>query len=63
KEITPLKFAFKTKIFDFDGDDEVKQVFRWENIEKMNVDELTFKTDKTVGGLLKAHIKNLDHKK
>lgn len=63
KEITPLKFAFKTKIFDFDGDDEVKQVFRWENIEKMNVDELTFKTDKTVGGLLKAHTKNFDYKK
>ncbi|MET4083246.1 8-oxo-dGTP diphosphatase [Pedobacter sp. UYP30] len=60
KEITPLKLAFKTKIFDFDTEGEIKQAFRWKKIDKLNIEELTFKTDKTVGALLKTYSENLN---
>ncbi|MGY3052148.1 8-oxo-dGTP diphosphatase [Pedobacter sp. UYEF25] len=54
KEITPLKLTFKTKIFDFDGNEDIKQAFRWENVAMLNIDALTFKTDRTVGNMLKS---------
>lgn len=50
---TPLNLNFKTKIFDFDTDGEVKQAFRWVGIDSLKIDEFTFKTDKTVAKLLK----------
>ena len=53
KEIVPLKLNFKTRVFDFDGDGETLQAFRWVNINTLSVDEITFKTDKTVVKLLK----------
>jgi len=53
KELAPLKLAFKTKIFDFDTSGEVLQAFRWANINDLNLNEITFKTDKTVVSLLK----------
>ncbi|MFC3563647.1 NUDIX domain-containing protein [Pedobacter jamesrossensis] len=53
KEKAPLQLAFKTKIYDFDGDGEILQEFRWVKIEDLSVDEITFRTDKTVVELLK----------
>ncbi len=51
KEIKPLQLIIKFKPFDFD--ENSKQSFRWINIEKLALNELTFKTDQTVVGLLK----------
>lgn len=53
KEKAPLKLAFKAKIYDFDGKGEILQAFRWVKIEDLAIDEITFKTDKTVAELLK----------
>lgn len=53
KERAPLELAFKTKIYDFDGEGEILQSFRWVRIENLLLDEITFKTDKTVVELLK----------
>jgi 8-oxo-dGTP diphosphatase len=53
KEKAPLQLAFKDVIYDFDGDGEILQAFRWVKIEDLNIDDITFKTDKTVGQLLK----------
>lgn len=53
KEKAPLKLAFKDKIYDFDGEGELLQAFRWVKIEDLAIDEITFKTDKTVAQLLK----------
>ncbi|WP_131537808.1 NUDIX domain-containing protein [Pedobacter nototheniae] len=53
KEKAPLKLAFKTKIYDFDGEGDLLQAFRWVKIEDLSLDEITFKTDKTVVTLLK----------
>ncbi|GAA3949522.1 hypothetical protein GCM10022246_00160 [Pedobacter ginsengiterrae] len=53
KEKAPLQLAFKTKIYDFDEKGEILQSFRWVKIENLLIDEITFKTDKTVVELLK----------
>ncbi|WP_426329211.1 NUDIX domain-containing protein [Pedobacter sp. R-06] len=53
KEKAPLQLAFKDVIYDFDGEGEILQAFRWVKIEDLNIDDITFKTDKTVGQLLK----------
>jgi len=53
KEKAPLKLTFKDVIYDFDGDGEILQAFRWVKIEDLNIEDITFKTDKTVGQLLK----------
>lgn len=56
KEKAPLKLAFKTKVFDFDTAGEVLQAFRWVKIKDLSIDEITFKTDKTVAQLLKDQL-------
>ena len=53
KEKSPLELAFKSKIYDFDGDGDILQAFRWVNINDLSIDSITFKTDKTVARLLK----------
>jgi len=53
KEKAPLELAFKTKIYDFDGNGELLQAFRWVKIQDLSVEEITFRTDKTVAKLLK----------
>ena len=53
REKAPLQLAFKNVIYDFDGEGEILQAFRWVKIEDLNIDDITFKTDKTVGQLLK----------
>jgi 8-oxo-dGTP diphosphatase len=56
KNIYPLQLNFKTKVFDFDGEVEPLQSFRWNKLSEMNEDDFTFPIDKYVAGLL---IKNL----
>ncbi|WP_316796236.1 NUDIX domain-containing protein [Pedobacter agri] len=56
KEKAPLQLAFKTKIFDFDSKGEVLQAFRWVAVKDLDINEITFKTDKTVVALLKATV-------
>jgi 8-oxo-dGTP diphosphatase len=53
KEKAPLQLAFKNKIYDFDGEGEILQAFRWVKIEDLSIEDITFKTDKTVAQLLK----------
>lgn len=53
KEQAPLQLAFKTKIYDFDAEGEVLQAFRWVKIKDLDIEEITFRTDKTVAALLK----------
>ena len=53
KEKAPLELPFKEKIYDFDETGEVLQAFRWAKIRDLSIDEITFKTDKTVAELLK----------
>ena len=54
KEKAPLQLAFKDVIYDFDGEGEILQAFRWVKLEDLNIEDITFKTDKTVGQLLKS---------
>lgn len=56
KEKAPLQLTFKTKIFDFDGEGDVLQSFRWVAINDLDIKEITFRTDKTVAKLLKETI-------
>lgn len=51
KEINPLALKFKTTVFDFD--EGFSQSFRWVKIDEITVDDVTFKTDKTVVDMLK----------
>lgn len=53
REKHPLELAFKTKIYDFDAEGEILQAFRWVKIADLDLDEITFRTDKTVAQLLK----------
>jgi 8-oxo-dGTP diphosphatase len=52
KAISDLNFMTKTTIFDFDGEGDVLQSFRWVNLKDLTTDELTFPTDKYVAELL-----------
>lgn len=51
KEVKPLALKFKTTVFDFD--EGFSQSFRWVKIDDITVDDVTFKTDKTVVDMLK----------
>ena len=52
KAVSDLNFITKTTIFDFDGEGDVLQSFRWVNLKDLTTDELTFPTDKYVAELL-----------
>jgi 8-oxo-dGTP diphosphatase len=56
KNINHLDLNFKTKIFDFDGEGDVLQAFRWVKLSELTEDDFTLPIDKHVAGLL---IKNL----
>ncbi|WP_406826636.1 NUDIX domain-containing protein [Pedobacter sp. KACC 23697] len=58
KEKLPLQLAFKDRIYDFDGEGEILQAFRWVKIADLNIEDITFKTDKTVAQLLKNQYKS-----
>jgi 8-oxo-dGTP diphosphatase len=52
KNVSPLNLMFKTVQFDFDGEGEVLQSFRWINLAGLSEDDVTFPIDKHVVKLL-----------
>jgi 8-oxo-dGTP diphosphatase len=52
KNIDPVNFAIKTAVFDFDGEGDVLQAFRWVKLTELNADDFVFPTDKQVVKLL-----------
>jgi 8-oxo-dGTP diphosphatase len=53
KNTTPFCMPIKTTAFDFDGDTEPLQAFRWMPLTMLNPHDMTFPIDKHVAGLLK----------
>ena len=56
KNITSLNFPIKTIAYDFDGEGDVLQAFRWINIAELTTNDVTFPTDKRVVELLRAEL-------
>ncbi|MDF3078775.1 MAG: hypothetical protein K0S09_2664 [Sphingobacteriaceae bacterium] len=54
----PLKLNFKEKIFDFDGEGDLLQAFRWKAIPELCAEDATFPTDQKVVEMLKQQWKN-----
>jgi 8-oxo-dGTP diphosphatase len=52
KAVSDLRFATKTIVFDFDGEGDVLQSFRWVKLSELTVDTFTFPTDQYVADLL-----------
>jgi 8-oxo-dGTP diphosphatase len=52
KNKEPLQLNFKTMVFDFDGEGEVLQSFRWVKISNLANEDLMFPTDQHVAKLL-----------
>jgi 8-oxo-dGTP diphosphatase len=52
KAVSDLRFATKTVVFDFDGEGDVLQSFRWIKLSELTVDAFTFPTDQYVADLL-----------
>ena len=52
KAVSDLRFTTKTAVFDFDGEGDVLQSFRWINLSELTVDAFTFPTDQYVANLL-----------
>ena len=52
KNIQPLNLDFKTTVFDFDGEGDVLQSFRWVKLNNLIREELLFPTDQHVAKLL-----------
>ena len=53
RNINPLNLSFKTKPYDFDGEGDVLQAFRWAKISNLQVEDVTFPIDQHVVKLLK----------
>ena len=56
RNITPLNFPIKTIPYDFDGEGDLLQAFRWVNIADLTTDDVTFPTDKRVVELLRTEL-------
>jgi len=52
KSSDPINFTIKTLVFDFDGEGDVLQAFRWVKLAELNPDDFIFPTDKRVVELL-----------
>src|ERR1700742_455376 len=52
KNISPLNLVFKSEAFDFDGEGDVLQSFRWIDVNKLQENDVTFPIDKHVVKLL-----------
>lgn len=52
KNLSPLNLIFKSVRFDFDGEGEILQSFRWIGLDKLSEEDVTFPTDKYVVKLL-----------
>ncbi|OCX53965.1 NUDIX hydrolase [Mucilaginibacter sp. PPCGB 2223] len=55
KNIQPINLAVKTTAFDFDGEVEPLQCFRWVKINELKKTDLTFPVDQYVVELLHRH--------
>ena len=53
KNLSPLNLIFKTVQFDFEGQGDILQSFRWINLKDLSEDDVTFPADKYVVNLLK----------
>ena len=47
-----LNFTTKSEVFDFDGEGDILQSFRWVKLAELNAEDLTFPTDRHVANLL-----------
>ena len=56
KNITPLNLIFKTVVFDFDGEGDVLQSFRWVKVSNLGNEEFPFPTDQHAAKLLMNEI-------
>lgn len=56
KNTSPLNLTFKTKVFDFDGEGEILQSFRWADIKNIQPQDVTFPIDQHVVKLLISDI-------
>ena len=56
KNLSPLNLMFKTVQFDFDGEGDILQSFRWISLAALNEGDVTFPTDKQVVKLLLNNI-------
>lgn len=52
KPIILLNITANEKVFDFDGDAEVRQSFRWIKLDELKADDFTFPIDQHVAKLL-----------
>ncbi len=52
KNSTPLNLNIKTEVFDFDGEGDVLQSFRWVKLAELQHEDFLFPTDKHVARLL-----------
>jgi 8-oxo-dGTP diphosphatase len=53
KPKSKINLRMKDKIFDFDSEGDIKQAFRWKKVSDLELDDVTFPTDKRVVELLK----------
>jgi 8-oxo-dGTP diphosphatase len=52
KSVSDLRFTTKTMVFDFDGEGDTLQAFRWVKLSNLTIDDFTFPTDQYVANLL-----------
>jgi len=52
KNIDPINLNIKTIVFDFDGEGDTLQAFRWVNLADLHLEDFIFPTDKRVAELL-----------
>jgi len=52
KNLNDLYLTIKSKVFDFDGEGDVLQAFRWLKLSELSADDFTFPIDKHVAELL-----------
>src|ERR1700760_2445912 len=45
KNIDPINLNIKTVVFDFDGEGDVLQAFRWVKVDELNTEDFIFPTD------------------
>ena len=56
ENLSPLNLMFKTVQFDFDGEGDILQSFRWIKLTALSEDDVTFPADKHVVKLLLNNI-------
>lgn len=52
KSLSPITFTIKTSVYDFDGEGDVLQAFRWVKLSELKEEDVTFPTDKQAVKLL-----------